>query len=142
MRFPDAIGFPLLPVPDANGRLAWPSAEASVRERIECLLLTRPGELIGHRRVGVGLRDFFGQPDTLATRRSIHDRIVAQLAANEPRIVVDRVEVFGHDTEVAGDFTRIAIEPGQLRIEVHYRLRRTGAVASVGVTVALQETGD
>jgi hypothetical protein len=142
MRFPDAIGFPLLPVPDDHGRLAWPGAEDSVRQRIRCLLLTRPGELIGQRRLGVGLAAFIGFPDTLETRRAIHDRIADQLGRFEPRITVDRVEVFGRDAAAGDDGAPPpATVPGRLRIEIHYRLRRTGTAASVGLTLDLLDVG-
>ena len=141
MRFVDAIGFPLLPLPDAHGRLAWPSAEDSVKQRIRCLLLTKPGELIGQRRLGTGLAGFIGLPDTLETRRAIHDRITDQLARYEPRIGIDRVEVFGRDSVGESDAAPVATVPGRLRIEIHYRLRRTGQAASVGLTLDLLAMG-
>ncbi len=124
------IGFPLLATPDAHGRLSWPSYEDSVKQRLRCLLLTRPGELPGHRRLGVHLGGFFGRPDTLATRRAIHDRIVEQIGGYEPRITLDRVEVFSSADAPDGI-------PGRLRLEIHYRLRRTRAAAVLGLTLDL-----
>jgi phage baseplate assembly protein W len=141
MRFPDAIGFPLAPQPDAHGRLSWPSAEDSVKQRIRCLLLTRPGEVIGNRRMGVSLTSFIGFPDTLETRRAIHDRIVEQVNRFEPRIILDRVEVFGRDSAQADDGSSPATAPGRLRIEIHYRLRRTGQAALIGLTLDLLDVG-
>lgn len=141
MRFPDAIGFPLAPLPDAHGRLAWPSAEESVKQRLRCLLLTRPGETIGSRRLGVALGSFIGFPDTLETRRAIHDRIIEQVNRYEPRIVLDRVEVFGRDSVAGDDGVAQATTPGRLRIEIHYRLRRTGQPALVGLTLDLMDVG-
>ena len=44
----EPLGWPLLPVPDANGQLHYPGLAQSVREQIQVLLSTRPGEqLIG-----------------------------------------------------------------------------------------------
>ena len=124
------IGFPLLPAPDAHGRLAWPEYEDSVRERLRCLLLTRPGELIGHPRCGIHLAGFLGRSDTLETRRAIHDRIAEQVSAYEPRVAVDRVEVFSSGDQPGGT-------PGRLRIEIHYVLRRSRTPAMLGLTLDL-----
>ena len=38
------IGWPLLPVPNENGELEYPTLEESVRQQIRVLLSTRPGE--------------------------------------------------------------------------------------------------
>lgn len=37
------VGWPLIPVPDAQGSLHWPTLEASVRQTIRALLVTEPG---------------------------------------------------------------------------------------------------
>jgi phage baseplate assembly protein W len=119
-----AVGWPLLPLPDEHGALAWPDAESSVRQTIEAILRTRPGEQLMRPRFGGGLEDFVHEPNTLTTRRRIHDAIVAALTTWEPRITVDRVEVW----EVPED-------PTQVRVEIAYRLRRTGAAEQVGLTL-------
>jgi phage baseplate assembly protein W len=119
-----AVGWPLLPLPDENGRLAWPDAETSVRQTIEAILRTRVGEQLMRPRFGGSLEDFVHEPNTLTTRRRIHDAIVAALTTWEPRITLDRVEVW----EVASDAT-------QVRVEIAYRLRRTGAAEQVGLTL-------
>lgn len=119
-----AVGWPLLPLPDENGLLAWPDAETSVRQTIEAILRTRVGEQLMRPRFGGSLEDFVHEPNTLTTRRRIHDAIVAALTTWEPRITLDRVEVW----EVASDAT-------QVRVEIAYRLRRTGAAEQVGLTL-------
>jgi phage baseplate assembly protein W len=119
-----AVGWPLLPLPDENGQLAWPDAETSVRQTIEAILRTRLGEQLMRPRFGGSIEDFVHEPNTLTTRRRIHDAIVAALTTWEPRITLDRVEVW----EVASDAT-------QVRVEIAYRLRRTGAAEQVGLTL-------
>jgi len=110
------IGWPLLPVPDEGGRLNWPTLEDSVRQSIQVILLTRPGEMLMHPEFGAGIQEFVHEENTLVTRRRIHDRIVESLERWETRLEVDRVTV-----------TQDVEAPSHLGIEIAYRLRRTGA---------------
>jgi uncharacterized protein len=119
------VGWPLLPLPDAAGRLEWPDAETSVRQTIEAILRTRPGEQLMRPRFGGGLENFVHEQNTLVTRRRIRDAIVDALGRWEPRIDVDHVEVW----EVPGQAT-------QVRVEIAYRLRRTGAAQQIGLTMS------
>ncbi len=121
------IGFPLLLKPDEQGRLRYPTLSESVSQMIEILLRTRPGEQLMRPSFGAGLTDFLHEPNNTTTRRRIHDAVTNALAAYEPRILLDRVEV----NEVPG-------EPSHLRIEIAYRLRRTGAAEQVGLTMMLE----
>lgn len=119
------IGWPLFPVPDAAGRLRYPSTlDASVRDRVKVILSVRPGELMFHPDFGAGLDELLGRPNTVALRRDIADRIKESLARWEPRIAVDRVDV--EEVEHA---------PTQLRVSIAYRLRRTGRPQSIGLTL-------
>jgi hypothetical protein len=110
------IGWPLLPVPDERGQLDWPTLEDSVRQSIQVILLTRPGEMLMHPEFGVGLQDFVRESNTVAVRRQIHDGIVEALEHWETRLELERVDV-----------TEDPEEPSHLRIAIAYRLRRTGA---------------
>jgi|SRR5687767_11351819 phage baseplate assembly protein W len=121
------IGWPLLPVPDERGRLSYPSLEQSVRESIRVILSTHAGEQLMRPEFGAGLSELLHEPNTLVTRRRIRDRVQDSLARWERRIEIDRVEV----REVEG-------EPSQLRVEIAYRLVRTGTGASIGVTIELE----
>jgi phage baseplate assembly protein W len=121
------IGWPLLPVPDAAGRLAYPSAEASVRQQIEVVLRTRPGEQLMRPRFGGGLETFAHEPNTLTTRRRIRDRIADALAQWERRVLVDRIDVW-----------EVPERPTQVRVEIAYRLRRTGAAQEVGLEMVVE----
>jgi phage baseplate assembly protein W len=121
------IGWPLLPVPDEHGRLPFPGLEASVRESIRVFLSTRPGEQLMRPDFGAGLDRLLHEPNTLAIRRAIRDLVQASLTRWERRILLDRVEVW----EVAG-------EPSHVSVEIAYRLARTGAAATMNLTVGLE----
>lgn len=123
------IGFPLLPVPDEHGRLRYPDLETSVRQSLQILLRTRPGEQLRHADFGAGLDAFLHEPNTLATRRRIRDRIEEAIRRWESRVVLDLVEV----REIEG-------RKAAVRIEISYRLRRTGAPQQLGLTMELGGT--
>ncbi len=115
------IGFPFMPLPDAQGRLSYPrELDESVRQSIRVILTTRPGELLLHPDFGAGLDLYLNQPNTLELRQDLHDRIVESLERFEPRILVDRVDVAEDDDN-----------PARLRVEIAYRLRRTGMPRSL-----------
>ncbi len=120
------LGWPLLPLPDEHGRLHWPTLEQSVAQQIRVVLQTRPGEQLLRPAFGAGLENFLHAPNDLNTHRRIRELVGAQLARGEQRIVVDDIAV----TAPSG-------EAGQVRIEIAYRLRRTGAASRLGVTLAL-----
>ena len=70
-----SIGWPLLPFPDQNGDLAYPAALAeSVRQQLQVILSTRPGEQLMRPGFGAGLTEFLGEPDTITTRRLLMRR--------------------------------------------------------------------
>jgi uncharacterized protein len=121
------IGWPLLPVPDESGRLEFPPLAESVRQNLQVILSTRAGEQLMQPQYGAGLTDFLGQPDTITTRRRIHDRVTDSLGRWEPRIELDRVDL----SEVHG-------KPGQVRVQIAYRLRRTGEARTFGVNLPLE----
>jgi len=121
---PLPLGWPLLPVPDAGGELRWPTLDDSVRQAIRVILTTRPGEQLMRPEFGAGLDDFVNEPNTLTTRRRIRDLVFTHLQRWEPRIHLDRVEVW-----------EVEDAPGQVRVEIGYRLRRTGAARSLGLVM-------
>jgi phage baseplate assembly protein W len=121
----ELIGFPLLATP-VNGQLAWPRQADSVRQTIEAILRTRPGEQLMRPNFGAGLALLLHEPNTLETRRRIRDLIQASLTRWEPRILLDRVEVWEVDDR-----------PIEVRVEIVFRLRRTGAAQSLGLTLGL-----
>ncbi|HEU4557918.1 MAG TPA: GPW/gp25 family protein [Longimicrobium sp.] len=120
------VGWPLLPVPDANGELRYPGLEESIRQQIRVILLTQPGEQLMRPLYGAGIGGFLHQPNTLETRRAVRDRVKGALEQWEPRITLDRVEVW----EVDG-------RPTQVRVEIVYRVIRNGAGQQLGVVMEL-----
>ncbi|HZS35560.1 MAG TPA: GPW/gp25 family protein [Polyangia bacterium] len=123
---PPLLGWPLLPRPDEQGAIAYPTAEESVRQQIRVILATSPGELLMRPQFGAGLEQFLNQPNTITTRRAIQDRVGAALAKWEPRILIDRIDV-----------AEVAAQPSAVRVEIAYRLKRTGAPGSMGLTMEL-----
>jgi uncharacterized protein len=120
------VGFPLFFTPNERGELAFPSLEASVRQSIEVILRTRPGEQLMHADFGAGLERMIGQPNTLTTRRRIQELVQRTLSEWEPRLELLRVDVL-----------EVADLPDQVRVELTYRLRRTGAVQQLGLSMDL-----
>jgi len=124
---PPPKGWPLLPFPDEDGALTYPAAlDESVRQQLRVILSTRPGEQLMRPSFGAGLTGFLGEPDTITTRRRIVDRVTEAIAEWEPRIDVNRVDV-----------VEMSDRPGWLRVEIGYRLKRTGDVMTIGVNLEL-----
>lgn len=121
------IGWPLLPLPDRAGRLRYPGVDDSVRQLIEVVLRTRPGEQLMRPRFGGGLETFAHEPNTLTTRRRVRDRIAEALALWERRVLVDRIEVW-----------EVPERPTHVRVEIAYRMRRTGAPQQVGLEIVVE----
>jgi len=119
------LGWPLLPIPE-NGTLSYPTLEDSIKQYIRIILLTRAGEQLMRPRFGAGLPNFLHQPNTFETRRQIQDRVLQALAEWEKRMVVLRVEVW-EDAEA----------PDMVRIEIAYKIKRTGEQVTTMVTLNL-----
>ena len=120
------LGWPLLPLPDEGGQLHWPALDQSVAQQIRVLLQTRPGEQLMRPTFGAGLENFLHEPNTITTHRRIRDLVTSTLARGEQRIIVDDVAV---QTPPG--------QPAQVRVEIAYRLRRTGAASRLGFTLEL-----
>jgi phage baseplate assembly protein W len=121
------IGWPLLSLPDEHGQLRYPQIAESVQQNIRVILSTRPGEQLMRPDFGGGLDLLLHEPNTIATRRQIRDRVQSALERWERRILLDRVEVW-----------EVAEQPTHLRVEIAYRLARTGDPGSVSLTMHLE----
>lgn len=83
--------FPFRPGPD--GRFAYATGVAVIRQSIESILDTEPGERVMMPTFGCGLRRFLMQPNSPATRTSMQQEIAGAVARWEPRIQVTEVSV-------------------------------------------------
>lgn len=125
--FAPPLSWPLLPVPDADGRLQWPTLADSVRDRIRVLLATVPGEQLQHPTFGVGLERDLQRPNQLATRADITRRIAEALQAHEPRVATELVDVTAEDGG------------RRLRVEIRYRIVATGELQRLSVAANLAD---
>jgi uncharacterized protein len=121
--YQDPIGWPFLPVPQ-NGQLSYPTLEQSVRDSIRVILMTRPGEQLMRPRYGAGLQNFLDEGNTVALRAQVQTTIMQSLQKYENRITVDAVDV----DPVTGS-------PGEVQVQIYYRVLRTNAPQQIGVTM-------
>jgi uncharacterized protein len=89
--FGRGISFP--PRLSADGRMVWSEGEQNIREAIRVILMTEERERINLPDFGGGLNQYLFEPNTVMTRHLIQDRIVKALAAWEPRVRVESVDV-------------------------------------------------
>jgi phage baseplate assembly protein W len=90
--------FPLMP--DTQGKLGYVSGMDVVRQSIETILDTEPGERIMRPSFGCGLRRYLMAPNTLTTRTAMEEDITTALTAWEPRIELTKVSVVPDDNPV------------------------------------------
>lgn len=105
--------FPVCP-DDRAGSLEYLGGPEKVRQSIEIILDTEPGERIMRPSFGCGLRRYLMKPNTTATRALIQREVGIALRAWEPRIEVQSVEV------TPGD------DPSLVLIEISYIHKRNG----------------
>ena len=85
MSFPPRVG--------ADGRIVWSQGEENVRESIRIILMTDLRERVMLPEFGGGLSAHLFEPNTVATRNQIRERIARTLERWEPRIQVESVTV-------------------------------------------------
>jgi len=122
--FGRGISFP--PRVGADGRVAWSEGETNVRESIRVILLTEQPERLRTPNFGGSLGRYLFEPNTVATRRSIQDRITKELAQWEPRIRVESVNV---DADKDDPTAAVAV--------ITYKLIATQTVERVSLSVTL-----
>ena len=117
------LGWPLMPLPDGDGRLVWPDLDASIRQRIESVLRTTPGEQLMRPEFGAGLEGLIHQPNTTEVRARTQVDVEAAIRAYEPRILLDKVSV------------TVGADPRELVVTVAYRIRATGSSGQIAARV-------
>ena len=117
---PPLQSWPLGGVNTDTGRYEYAEGDASLRESMINILLTRPGERLMRPEFGAGLQNFIHQPNNVTTRQMIADSVNRALTRWEPRIVLEGVDVMADERN-----------PSQVVIEIHYRSlisKETGAL--------------
>lgn len=112
---------------DGDGRLLRSADADNVREAIQVILLTEPGERVRLPEFGAGLGRFLFEPNIPATHIAIARRITQSLMRWEPRIRVAQVEVEADPTD-----------PQAALATITYRLVSTAqqATLNIGIPVA------
>jgi len=122
--FGRSIAFP--PRIGADGRMAWSDGPQNIRESIQIILQTEVEERLMLRSFGAGLGRFLFQPNTVANRRLIQERVENAVRLWEPRIRLQNVRV-DEDPQ----------DPQQVIITLDYGLITTGARERLALTVNL-----
>jgi phage baseplate assembly protein W len=118
------ISFP--PRVGANGKVAWSEGDQNIREAIRLILSTDRNERLQLPEFGASIGRALFAPNTLATRHQLQQQILQALAAWEPRIAVDAVEV-----EPDPDDPQAAVA------NIDYQLVATQSAERLSVAVAL-----
>jgi phage baseplate assembly protein W len=98
---------------DTRGRSASSGDDAHVRELIEQLLFTAPGERVNRPTFGTGLRQVVFAPNSGALVQALQLSVQSALQ----QWLGDLIEV---------DSLEVAAQDAVLRVQVVYRLRRDG----------------
>lgn len=122
--FGRGISFPPRVGPD--GRVVRSEGETNIRESIRVILLTEQNERLMLPDFGGGLGLFLFEPNTVATRRQIQERIVSALTRWEQRIVIQSVDVEADPTD-----------PQAAIATISYKLVATQAQERVSLNVTL-----
>jgi phage baseplate assembly protein W len=120
------LAFP--PAADARGALAMVSYEEDIRQSIQIILATNPGERVMRPDFGAGLRDFVFEPADMTTINRVMTRVQEALIDFEPRITVQNVNV-----------TIDPVTKSTLYISITYMVRATNTVANLVYPFYLQE---
>jgi phage baseplate assembly protein W len=118
MSFPPRVG--------EDGRIAWSEGETNIREMIQVILRTQERERLNLPTFGAGLQQYLFEPNTVATRFQVQDRITKALQIWEPRISLTDVNV-----EQDPDDAQAAIAT------IEYKLVATQVKETINVSVKL-----
>jgi hypothetical protein len=119
------IAFP--PRVGADGRVAWSAGTANVEEGIRVVLLSTPGERPRLPGFGAGLDGMLFEPNTVATRNAVAERIRRAVAEWEPRVRVLSVDVDPDPQDAAAAVATL-----------RYELVATADVAALTLSISLR----
>jgi phage baseplate assembly protein W len=106
--------------------MAWSEGETNIREAIQIILMTEPGERLRLPEFGAGLKRFLFEPNTVTTRHLIQETITRALLEWEPRIRVESVDVQADPND-----------PEAAVATITYKLVATQLLERVSLTVSL-----
>lgn len=118
MSFPPRVG--------GDGRIVWSEGDTNIREALQIILQTAENERINLPGFGAGLQRYLFEPNTVATRFQIQDRITRALQLWEPRISVTEVDVVQDPSD-----------PQAAIATITYKLVSTQITGSVSLSVQL-----
>jgi uncharacterized protein len=98
---------------DARGRTATTGSEDHVRDLIEQLLFTNPGERVNRPEFGSGLKQLIFAPNSHELGTALQFTVQASLE----RYLGDLIEL---------EKVEVTNEDSRLELEIAYRLRRSG----------------
>lgn len=112
---------------DETGEVALAAYEEDIRQAIQLILGTAPGERVMRPDFGAGLRALTFEPLNSTTAALVRHRVEQALITWESRI--DRITV------------KITAEPalGRLLLDIHYRVRATNIFYNLVYPFYLQE---
>jgi len=122
------VGWAFPPQLQADDTLALVAYEEDIRQAIQIILGTNPGERVMRPDFGAGLNDFVFEPISTTTLALIENRVQTSLVDWEPRIEVT-------NNTVKPD----PAQKGKLLIEILYRIRATNTLANLVYPFYLQE---
>ena len=108
------VVFPVRPDP-SRGDVQYRSGAEKVRQALELVLRTEPGERVMRPQFGCPLRQFLMEPNTVATRTRLERAVTRALEAFEPRIALRQV--------LAGP----GEEPSLIHLTIRYEHRLDGS---------------
>lgn len=116
------VGFPV--GTSEASRLAFSAGPQNIAEALRLILATEPGERVMLPAFGAGLRRFLFEPNVPATHRLVEEAVRRAIELWEPRVRLESVRV-----------SAAADEPGNVWVEVRYRLVATGVETELGLAV-------
>jgi uncharacterized protein len=120
------LSFPL--APDTRGGLATAGYDEDVRQAIQIILGTNPGERVMRPDFGAGLRDFVFESIDATTMHRVQTRVQEALIDWEPRIDVVKIEV-----------TMDPVTRSALLIHLTYRVRASNSLTNLVYPFYLSE---
>ena len=122
------VGLAFPPAADSQGAAATVAYEEDIRQSIEIILSTSPGERVMRPTFGAGLRDFVFEPIDVSTMQRLQTRVREALIDWEPRINVLSVDV-----------TQDRPAGNTLLIRIAYQVRASNTVSNLVYPFYLEE---